>query len=120
MSNLIHLTDRIDVDDTRQFYLLPEKDRQRLCNWIEQYVIPCKTKTTRADSVNSYELKHLFGKNGGFYVVNGAMKGAMLEYDFDVYNEDFLNWNFNVGRKVFKVVDPEGAARDRLIARGMY
>ena len=44
--------------------------------WIETNLKPTKTFNDRR---TSYGLKHLFEDTGGFYIGNGAFKGAMIK-----------------------------------------
>ncbi|WP_010271415.1 hypothetical protein [Paenibacillus senegalensis] len=76
-------------------YLTPG-EQDRLTNWI-------KENLTFRESFNnkhtSYGLKHVFERNGGCYVGNGAFKGAMLKCGFKVQDTSELNWVFNVSEK---------------------
>lgn len=54
---------------------------------------------------SSYGLKHIFAKdNKGFYIYNGAFKGAMVAAGFKVSDETELNWQFNISEKSVKDV----------------
>jgi len=52
---------------------------------------------------SSYGIKHMFEREGyGFYVKNGAMKGAFLLAGFSISDVNDLNWQFNVSEKSIK------------------
>ncbi len=76
-------------------YLTPG-EQQRLVNWIEANFDAIKTFNQRH---TSYGMKHIFEANGGFYISNGAFKGAMLKCGFKVKDKAELNWTFNVSEK---------------------
>ena len=84
---------------------LTHYQKERLSGWIDTYLKPYKTQKTQLHYPNSYELKHCFQFNGGFYVSNGAFKGAMLEKGYKVHDRTFLNWTFNVGLNAVKKND---------------
>ena len=52
--------------------------------------------------VTSYGLKHDFERSPcGFYMPNGAFKGAMIVAGFKVEDETELNWIFNISKKSY-------------------
>lgn len=81
-------------------YLTPG-EQQHLTKWIESRFKAIKTFNTRR---TSYGLKHIFERNGGFYVGNGAFKGAMLKCGYQVKDKRDLNWIFNVSEKSIKEI----------------
>lgn len=81
-------------------YLTPG-EQQRLIDWINRNLQPIKTFNTRR---SSYGLKHIFESHGGFYVGNGAFKGAMIKCGYKVKDKNQLNWVFNVSEKSIKVL----------------
>jgi len=76
-------------------YLTPGQ-QDHLTRWIKENFDPIKTFNTRH---TSYGLKHIFERNGGFYVSNGAFKGAMLKCGFKVKDKSALNWVFNISER---------------------
>lgn len=79
-------------------YLTPD-EQDHLIDWIKSNLEAIKTFNERR---TSYGLKHLFESTGGFYISNGAFKGAMLRCGFKVKNTFALNWTFNVSEKSIK------------------
>lgn len=93
----------LDLSKTKQLILL---------EWCESL--------DKIESINSrhtsYGMKHIFGRDEyGFYVYNGAFKGAMLVAGFSVDDVKDLNWQFNVSEKSIKnkVKDQSRKARKR-------
>ncbi|ARC60462.1 hypothetical protein SFC27_05595 [Bacillus licheniformis] len=76
-------------------YLTPG-EQKHLTSWIETNLKPTKTFNDRR---TSYGLKHLFEDTGGFYIGNGAFKGAMIKCGFKAKDESALNWVFNVSER---------------------
>ena len=116
----VHISEQLDPNDPRQYYFMADDKLRHLHEWIAEYVEPCRIQSAKNDSISSYELKHLYERNGGTYITNGVMKKAMEMAGFQVYNRGKQNWNFNVGRKVFKQVDPVAAEKLRLQRRGYF
>ncbi|MEK4148958.1 hypothetical protein NST02_18005 [Robertmurraya sp. FSL W8-0741] len=81
-------------------YLTPG-EQQQLIKWIESNFEPIKSFNERR---TSYGLKHIFESNGGFYIGNGAFKGAMLKCGYKVKDKTALNWIFNVSEKSIKLL----------------
>ncbi|MEJ1326479.1 hypothetical protein QY881_08775 [Latilactobacillus sakei] len=80
----------------KMFNELLQDEQVVLVNWI-------LTTLTRAKTINrndsSYGLKHYFENSPlGFYVSNGAMKGALLIAGFETRKIEDLNWYFNVSK----------------------
>jgi hypothetical protein len=79
-------------DPAEYGYLAPEKQAQ-LIAWIKANFEPADQLL----KVNSYKLKHEFEFSpGGFYVCNGAFKGAMLQAGFNLPRAGRRrpNWRF--------------------------
>lgn len=75
---------------------LPQDEQRKLVSWCLELG---KIKTFNK-GISSYGLKHLFGNGrAGFYVSNGAIKGAMIVADFKIKDEQELNWFFNISQK---------------------
>lgn len=84
-------------DDPKKFLELPFYKQNQLVNWILEKLEPSKGFNYNR---SSYGLKHYFSDDvGGFYIKNGAFKGAMLIAGFKVANEEYQNWNFNIKQK---------------------
>lgn len=62
--------------------------------WIRRTFTPCG----RVHRLSSYALKHYFENDGGFYVTNGAFKGAMLAAGFQPTKATAsdINWRFKL------------------------
>ncbi|MDY7224680.1 hypothetical protein [Halalkalibacterium halodurans] len=78
------------------FDFLTPGEQRHLTDWIKAHFKPIKTINERH---TSYGLKHRFENHGGFYISNGAFKGAMLKCDFKVKDKNDLNWKFNISQK---------------------
>lgn len=76
-------------------YLTPG-EQHRLVEWIKNNFEPIRTFNLRH---TSYGLKHIFERSpGGFYIGNGAFKGAMLKCGYKVRDKADLNWHFNISQ----------------------
>jgi len=84
--------DRV-LSDPESLNQLEPAQRAALVDWIGSVLVPAKTVFRR----NSYGMKHDFEKEpDGFYVWNGAFKGAMLAAGHRPVDADELNWRFRV------------------------
>jgi hypothetical protein len=93
----------MDINHPNEFDKLSPEEQLTLSSWVATYLEPIKSFNERH---TSYGLKHLFeSSEEGFYITNGAFKGAMLDCGFRVKDETALNWAFNVSEKsrAFKV-----------------
>jgi hypothetical protein len=84
----------VSVNDPKSFEILSDLEKQSLLSWIE-------SNLTKKDTFNhrhsSYGLKNLFeSSETGFYLTNGAFKGAMLVGGFKVKDASVVNWQFNI------------------------
>lgn len=97
-------------DSPLAFLDLTPDQQEVLLNWCRQFR---KIKTFYRYR-SSYGLKHSFGHGeNGFYVYNGAFKGAMIIAGFKPKTTDTLNWHFNIsGRDVNKMME-RGRKRNR-------
>lgn len=93
----------LDLSKTKQLILL---------EWCESL--------NKIESINSrntsYGMKHIFARDEyGFYICNGAFKGAMLVAGFSISDVKDLNWQFNVSEKSIKskIKDQNRKARIR-------
>lgn len=86
-------------DHPMAFYDLSSEEQETLLEWTKQL----KKIKSFNNRNTSYGIKHLFeGSGNGFYIYNGAMKGAMLLSGFKVDDIGELNWVFNVSKKSIK------------------
>ena len=82
-----------EANDPAGFQKLEPEQQTALVDWIRAVLTPAKGIFRR----NSYGMKHDFDREpGGFYVYNGAFKGAMLAAGFPPVDEGELNWRFRV------------------------
>ncbi len=98
--------------------------------WVGHAIRP-GTGRTSAGRMSSYGLKHCFERSpGGFYLTNGAFKGAMLAAGYEPRDSTALNWQFRIeprcprrrrqqflGRGTYPyIIDWEGRAEDKAAA----
>jgi hypothetical protein len=88
----------IGIDNPKCFETELTLDQQKaLTDWINGNFLKIQSFNFRH---SSYDLKHKFEKSeNGFYMGNGAFKGAMLRCGFKVKDESTQNWTFNVSEK---------------------
>ena len=68
-----------EANDPGGFQKLEPEQQSALVDWIRAVLVPANTVFRR----NSYGMKHDFDREpDGFYVYNGAFKGAMLAAGF--------------------------------------
>ena len=73
---------------------LDNEQRSALQDWIARNIEPARRENRYQ---TSYGLKHLFEKSAhGFYLTNGAFKGAMLAADYQPVNLHNQNWTFRI------------------------
>jgi len=81
------------ANDPAAFQRLTPEEQSALVDWIRAVLAPAKTVFRR----NSYGMKHDFAREpDGFYIYNGAFKGAMLAAGFRPVDRDQVNWRFRV------------------------
>lgn len=81
------------ANDPAEFQTLEPGQQAALVDWIKSVLVLAKTAFRR----NSYGMKHDFEREpDGFYIRNGAFKGAMLAVGFPPVDEHELNWRFRV------------------------
>ncbi|MBE0660332.1 MAG: hypothetical protein IH602_21745 [Bryobacteraceae bacterium] len=81
------------ANDPAAFQRLTPQEQSALVDWIRAVLAPAKTVFRRT----SYGMKHDFEREpDGFYIYNGAFKGAMLAAGFDPVDASELNWCFRV------------------------
>ena len=78
------------------FLGLASEERDALLAWIDRHVVARKTVNR---SFTSYGLKHEFDDKeaGGFYVVNGAFKGAMIVAGHLPHDWNAVNPHYRIG-----------------------
>ena len=91
-----------EADDPAQFALLSPEEKTILMDWIKSWFEASKTEYKH----NSFALKNFFEEGptaaeGGFYINNGAFKGAMIKCGFRPIDANLKNWMFEV-----KVIRP--------------
>lgn len=87
-----------NVNDPKEFEKLSQEEQETLLEWCNSL-----DKIENISSYrSSYGLKHDFEHSPqGFYISNGAFKGAMLKAGFK-YRETKTgspNWHFNVSKR---------------------
>ena len=80
---------------------VPKPEQDLLIDWCKALYQDRQIKTINR-TTNSYGLKHLFEKETGIYVNNGAFKGAMFLAGFDVGDLFATNWHFNISKVTIK------------------
>jgi hypothetical protein len=79
-----------------EYELLSPEQRAALGRWIGENIVPSRRPGKRT----SYGLKHTFeDSEGGFYVNNGAFKGAMLAAGYAPVGAVEPNWTFRAELK---------------------
>ncbi|MEO7715658.1 MAG: hypothetical protein ABIY70_05625 [Capsulimonas sp.] len=91
-----------EADDPAQFALLSPEEKTILMDWIKSWFEASKTEYKH----NSFVLKNYFEEGAtaaekGFYINNGAFKGAMIKCGFRPIDANLKNWSFEV-----KVIRP--------------
>ncbi|NHC42098.1 hypothetical protein G6549_19355 [Bacillus sp. MM2020_1] len=87
----------MDANHPNDFEKLSQQEMFNLASWVATYLNRIKSFNERH---TSHGMKHLFKRSeNGFYVTNGAFKGAMLDCGFMVKDKTALNWVFNVSEK---------------------
>ena len=90
----------LEGNDSQEFEELTAEEKDVLLEWIGMYLKPIKRFNYNS---SSYGLKHIFQfSEKGFYVTNGAFKGAMLKAGFKAHNKHEMNWYFNISKKMVR------------------
>ncbi|MEA4971516.1 MAG: hypothetical protein VB051_13515 [Candidatus Pelethousia sp.] len=89
-------TNRKPLDYPTSFDDLPVEQQQALCRWIKKNL---RKRQTPLYLWTSYGLKHLFEFDAGFYIDNGAFKGAMLRCCFQPAHPLERNWCFGISSR---------------------
>ena len=86
-----------ECNDLNELYKLTPKEQETLIDWVIDNIHSIKGFN---DQHTSYSLKHLFESwEKGFYITNGAFKGAMLECEYRVKDKTITNWIFNISQR---------------------
>lgn len=88
---------RSEADEPEGYDKLSPSEKEILQAWIAANLESIASFNT---GCTSYGLKHFFEQSAnGFYIHNGAFKGAMLAAGYRVKDSSLQNWNFNVSKK---------------------
>ncbi|MGE7667383.1 hypothetical protein ACQKMN_16915 [Ureibacillus composti] len=99
MNNVIPLFDSYsDCNNPAEYEKLSENQKAKLQHWIDRYIKPHQVKKYNPYH-SSYGLKHLFEQQGGFYITNGQLKGAMLAAGLEPETYSKRNWIFKIGKR---------------------
>lgn len=102
MGNIKEKPRKMQINQPSEHDRLRFLDKLLLNIWIVNNIEPHRIKSF--GGVTSYRLKHAFEKShGGFYITNGAMKGAMLYAGFTPRDMNEVNWTFTLSRKLNRV-----------------
>lgn len=72
---------------------LSVEDQAALAAWIAAHIQPSRRRFKQT----SYGLKHVFERSpSGFYVTNGAFKGAMQAAGYAAIDETVVNWSYRI------------------------
>lgn len=84
-------------DNPNDFYKLSSENQTKLLNWISENLTPIKSFN---ENHTSYGLKKFLRDSiNGFYVTNGAFKGAMIKSGYKAKDVINKNWYFNISEK---------------------
>jgi hypothetical protein len=88
--------EEVDPDDPARFWDLTLEERLALLYYVRRSFKPGPyILEDPIGSASSYALKHVFERQPyGFYLYNGAFKGAMREAGFEPLDPDKQNWTF--------------------------
>lgn len=99
-NNVSHADKQSDINSPLEYKKLEIWEQLILKTWINENFVK---RITVNKYHSSYEQKHIFERSpDGFYVTNGAFKGAMLDCGFDKHSEDGIKWYFAITEKSIK------------------
>ncbi|MBN4083809.1 hypothetical protein JXZ92_03210 [Mycoplasma sp. CSL10137] len=75
---------------------IDEKKQEIVFNWIDENIMPRKTKL---ETITSYGIKHLLQKDTGIYLTNNQFKDAMMHCGYKPVNPNELNWTYRISKK---------------------
>ena len=88
-----HTGEQSDINHPREFEKLERWQKLIVTTWINENF---KERSSINYRHSSYEHKHTFERStDGFYMTNGAFKGALLAAGFTNHNEG-MNWCFAI------------------------
>lgn len=97
--NVSPTTEKSDVNSPLEYKKLDVWEWLVLKTWILEN---CEKRKTINKKHSSYELKHIFERSpDGFYLTNGAFKGAMLDAGYDKHSIG-INWCFAIAERSIK------------------
>lgn len=86
-----------NLDHPERYLDLPPEVKTALDDWIQLKFEPARRMNRDR---TSYGLKHLFQRESGIYIYNGAFKGAMLAAGFMPDDPDDQNWYFKMKDRI--------------------
>jgi len=92
----------LEINQPDEYKKLTDYEKNVLEQWINNNLVPYKIKNFNYSTPTSYGLKHIFHSNGGFYLSNGAFKGAMIACGFDPKNNHCTNPTYKIGKSYLK------------------
>lgn len=99
MSTTIKRKTANQIDHPSEYEKLFTDQQATLQLWISQNIVPFKQKAFSGPT--SYWLKHYFEYSaGGFYISNGAMKGAMAAAGFEPKDDSHKNWTYQLSARL--------------------
>lgn len=106
-----------DPNHPDEYHCLTQAEKNCLQFWIAHALSKAKTLNRR---YTSYGLKHYF-QDYGFYLNNGAFKGAMLEAGYPrLDRRGQINWYFNIKKPTRKQMPQDFPRANRGGSRFMY
>jgi hypothetical protein len=92
-------SEQTDINSPIEYEKLESSQKSLVVTWIKENFEHRKSINYRH---SSYELKHIFERShDGFYITNGAFKGALLAAGFTNHN-DGMNWYFAITERSIK------------------
>lgn len=94
-----YATRQREIDNPTEYRKLTRHQQRAIQKWIRSDVAPHVIKSFRG--VSSYAIKHRFeDSEGGFYINNGMMKGAMDAAGYSPHDKTVKNWEYALSVKV--------------------
>lgn len=98
-SGVLNVSVDSDLNHPDEFLKLERWQKLIVTTWIKENFV---SRVTINKYHTSYEMKHIFERSpDGFYLTNGAFKGAMLKCGFDKHSGG-INWCFQVTERSIK------------------
>jgi hypothetical protein len=87
------------LDDPAEFDRLTEAEQAALLAWVRETFVPDDRKRVHPRD-STYAIKHIWEREpGGFYITNGAMKGAFLAAGYPIVDMTEMNWRPRIMRR---------------------